>query len=334
MMKRSAMGRALTSSMCGIVLWLFSTCVIAQESKPGTIKGSVIDESTSRPIQFVNIILCNKADSAMVAGKASDKGGGFDFSDVSTGEYFIKFSLIGYKEKTSPVFKIDPQHKKLNLGTVALVATAVDLDEVLVTAQKSLFNNSIDRKVYNIDQDIMSKAGSASELLQNIPSVQVDIDGNVSLRGSSNVLIMINGKTSPLMDKNSAEVLQQMPATSIEKIEVITNPSAKYKPEGTSGILNIVLKKNTTLGINGNLTANAGNQNRYNGNARLNYNPGGFNVYASYSLRKDNRNRINTDTRAQTDAASVLTYYGDNLNSYASPLSHMVSVGMDYRSGR
>src|SRR5207249_120261 len=160
--------------------------------------------------------------------------------------------------------------------------------------EKSMYNNSIDRKVYNVDQDLMSKAGSASELLQNVPSVQVDVDGNVTLRGSG-ALIMINGKTSPIMDKNSATVLQQMPASSIEKIEVITNPSAKYKPDGSSGIINIVLKKNTSLGLNGTVSANAGNQDRYNGNIRLNYNPGSLNIYGSYGARKDNRNRINTD---------------------------------------
>ena len=116
-----------------------------------------------------------------------------------------------------------------------------------VTSQRTTFINSIDRKVYNVQQDILSKTGSASDLLQNIPSVQVDIDGTVSLRGSENVLILLNGKTSPLMGKNRAEVLQQMPANSIERIEVITNPSAKYKPDGTSGIINIVLKKDVVL---------------------------------------------------------------------------------------
>ncbi len=312
------------------LLLLFSTHLLAQETKIGTVKGSVIDESTRRPVEFVNVTLHQKSDSSIVAGKVTDKSGKFDFPDVSSGEYFMKFSMLGYKDKGTPFFTIDSSHKHLNLGEVALVATEVDLDEVLVTADKSLFSNSIDRKVYNVDQDLMSKAGSASELLQNVPSVQVDLDGNVSLRGSSNVLIMINGKSSPLMDKNSAEALQQMPASSIEKIEVITNPSAKYKPDGTSGIINIVVKKNTAPGINGNFTANAGNQGRYNGNVRLNYNPGKYNVFATYSLRKDNRNRTNSDIRAQTDSAVALTYYNGDLASYASPLSNSVGLGLDY----
>src|SRR5207247_1468374 len=162
-----------------------------------------------------------------------------------------------------------------------------NLNEVEITADKPIFNYSGGKKVYNVEQDLMSQSLSATEVLQNIPSVKVEIDGKVSLRGSSNVLIMVNGKTSPLMDKNSAGLLEQMPASEIEKIEVITNPSAKYKADGKSGIINIVLKKNTAPGINGNLITHVGNNGRYNGNVRLNYNPGTLNIYGGMNLRKD-----------------------------------------------
>ncbi len=310
---------------------VFVTTLGAQENNLGTIRGSVIDDSTKSPVEFVNVVLRIKDDSTIVTGKVTNQTGKFDFTNVPAGQYFITFSMVGYKEKKTPVFLIDPQHQHLNLGKVRLVATAVSLGEVQVTAEKALYNATIDRKVYNVDQDLMSKAGSASELLQNVPSVQVDIDGNVSLRGSSNVLIMLNGRNSPLMKKNSATVLQQMPANSIERIEVITNPSAKYKSEGTSGIINIVLKKNIKLGIKGNIAADAGNQDRDNGNARLNYHPGALNLYGSYGIRKDSRNRINTDNRLQTAAASTFTFYNETLNSYARPLSHIVSLGVDYQ---
>jgi outer membrane receptor protein involved in Fe transport len=305
---------------------VFAATLAAQENNLGTIRGSVIDDSTEHPIEFVNVVLRLKGDTTIFTGKVTDKLGKFDFADVPSGEYFITFGMIGYKEKRTPVFLIDSQHKHLNVGEVRLVSSEISLDEVLVSAEKSLYNASIDRKVYNVDQDLMSKAGSASELLQNVPSVQVDIDGNVSLRGSTNVLIMLNGKTSPLMNKNSATVLEQMPANSIEKIELITNPSAKYKPDGTSGIINLILKKNKTLGINGSIAANTGNQDRYNGNVRLNYNPGSLNIFGGYAIRKDRRNRINTDNRLQTDST-----YNETLNSYARPLSHTVSLGIDYK---
>lgn len=281
-------------------------------------------------MEFVNVVLRSKEDSTIVAGTETDSRGQFLFINVATGEYFIRLSFIGYKERVTAIHRIDGQSKLWNLGIIPLTEGSVSLDEVLITAQKALFTNSIDRKVYNVGQDIMSKSGSTSELLQSIPSVEVDIDGNVSLRGSSSVLILINGKSSPLMARSSATVLQQMPASSIERIELITNPSAKYKPDGTSGIINIVLKKNAGLGTNGSITANIGNNSRYNGNIRLNYNPGDMNVFGSYSLRGDNRNRINTDTRMQNEDVSGFTYYRDDLLSYASPLSHMVVLGVDF----
>ncbi|TLY32680.1 MAG: hypothetical protein E6K56_02600 [Ignavibacteria bacterium] len=310
--------------------FLQSDALLAQAHSGGTIKGTVEDDAANRPLPFVNVVLRKMANSLIVTGKVTDEQGNFELQELPAGEYFVSFGLIGYKDKSTPFFKIDSLHRHLNLGTVGLEPAAVNLDEILVTAEKSMFNNSIDRKVYNVEQDLMSKAGSASELLQHVPSVQVDIDGNVSLRGSSNVLIMVNGKSSALMDKSSAEVLQQLPASSIEKIEVITNPSAKFKPDGTAGIINIVMKKNTSQGVNGNLTGNAGNAGRYNGNIRLNYNPGKYNLSASYSLRKDNRNRTNSDNRTQIGSASSASYYGGNLLSYASPLSNIAALGLDY----
>lgn len=296
----------------------------------GTIKGSVQDDSTALPLEFANVVLYRIPDSTIAAGIVTDEKGTFNLTEVATGKYFVKFTMLGYKERTTHQFTIDSLRAHLNLGTIVLVASSMKLNEVVITGEKSIFNNSIDRKVYNVQQDLMSKVGSVSELLQKVPSVQVDIDGNVSLRGSSNVLIMLNGKTSALMDKSSAEALQQMPASSIERIEVITNPSAKYSPDGTSGIINIVMKKNTNLGLNGDLTANVGNAGRYNGNVKLNYNPGPYNLHLSYALRKDNRNRTNSDKRIQADSLSTLSYYNGDLYSYASPLSHIAELGMDY----
>lgn len=310
-----------------IILGLPAATPFAQETTVGNVTGVAVVATTNRPLENVNVVLQRKADTSVVRGTVTDRAGRFTIKDVPAGEYFCRFSLIGYTTRLSASFVVDAQRRNPNLGRIPLVETAVSLDEVLVTRDRALFNNSIDRKVYNVGQDILSSSGSASELLQNIPSIEVDIEGNVSLRGSSDVLILINGKNSPLMGKNRATVLQQLPASSIEKIEVITNPSARYKPDGTSGIINLVLKKNTALGVNGSLTGNAGNQSRYNGNLRLNYNPGEFNLFGSYGVRKDNRNRINTDSRLQTDASSILTLYREDLRSLASPLSHMVMLG-------
>ena len=320
-------------TLTGIAL-LSIADVFSQSNSAGTIKGSVTDEANRRPLEFVNVVLRSGADSAIVAGTETLANGQFAFTNVPSGEYFVRFSMIGYNEHVTPVHKIDAANRSWSLGVIRMAEGSVSLDEVVITAQKALFTNSIDRKVYNVGQDIMSKSGSTSELLQSIPSVEVDIEGNVSLRGSSSVLILVNGKSSPLLANSSATVLQQMPASSIERIELITNPSAKYKPDGTSGIINIVLKENVGLGTNGSISGNIGNMDRYNGNIRLNYNPGDLNFFGAYSFRKDNRNRVNTDTRLQNDPVAGLNYYRDNFLSFASPISHMFALGIDYAFDR
>ena len=172
---------------------------------------------------------------------------------------------------------------------------------------------------------------SASDVLKNIPAVEVDIDGNVSLRGSTEVMILINGRPSPLMGKTRAEVLQQFPANAIERIEIITNPSAKYKPDGTSGIINIVLKKNIKAGWNGSAIINAGNRSRCNGSLSLNYKPGKLNVFGSYGIRQDSRLRKNYINREYFDSTgNTESYYTEDNQSPARPLSHLVTFGADY----
>ncbi len=307
-----------------LFLAFFPPLLLAQ-----SVKGIINDASTHQPVQFVSVRLQRIADSSLVAGVVSDKKGAFLFENLKPGEYFIQLNLIGYEPKRIDSIAIALGKPSISLGNIRLVEKPVSLDDVLVTSQRALINSEIDRKVYNVNQDIMAKTGSASDLLQNVPSVEVDIDGNVSLRGSSNVIILINGQTSPLMGKSRAEVLQQMPANTIDKIEVITNPSAKYRPDGTSGIINIVLKKNTVLGVNGSLGANVGIDDRYNGNARLNYNSGGMNVFGNFSLRQDSRHRTNDDIQTQIDSVGAPSYYRQNLTSVSRPVATIGGLGFD-----
>jgi outer membrane receptor protein involved in Fe transport len=312
-----------------LILISFSINLYAQ-NKNGSVYGITIDEGTNNPIPFVNVLLLKTTDSSVVYAASTNKSGKFDFINVADGEYLIKFSCIGFLELIKPGIRIGNMGRKLNAGKTELVSSITDLDEVVVTSKKETFNNSVDRKVYNVEQDIMSKSGTAGDLLQNIPSVSVDIDGNVSLRGSQNVMIMINGKTSPLMDKSSATVLDEMPANSIERIEVITNPSASFKPDGTSGIINIVLKKNTGTGLNSNITFNLGNKSRYNTNWNFNYNPGKFNIYGNYGFRQDDRSRFNNDSRNQTDSTGAKSYYNEVNNQHGRPIVHIANLGGEY----
>ncbi len=309
---------------------LYCISISAQPINSGSITGFVKDSSTTKPLVYVNVLLQNNTESLKSAGAITDHNGKFEFSNVKFGQYLIKISYIGYRNKITQPFSVNAENKRIDFGTIFLRDTTVTLEEVLITSKKALFNNQIDKKVYNVDQDIMSKSGSASDLLQNVPSVQVDIDGNVSLRGSSNVLVMINGKTSPLMGSNQATVLQSIPANTIEKIEVITNPSAKYRPDGTSGIINIVLKKNKSTGFNGSVNGNLGLAGRHNAGFHLNYNTGDLNIFGGYNLRKDNRKRVDTDNRQQIDSSFNVINYNQNNNGLYYPLSHFVTLGADY----
>lgn len=302
-----------------------------QNRNSGTITGTIIDKQSKKPVEFATIVIQKKSDETVIDGSVTDTKGKFSVGKIADGEYVISYSFIGYAKKTSQPFIIDAQHRSVNLGELFLESSFQELNNVEVTAEKSTFTSSIDRKTFNIGKDIMTTSGTASELMQHIPSLQVDIEGNISLRGSENVLILINGRPSSLMGANRAAVLQQMPANTIEKIEVITNPSAKYKPDGTSGIINIVLKKNKDLGFNGSVITNLGNDWRSNASLTTNYNSGRFNIFASYSIRQDERLRLTNDFRQRKDNLSnILSTTQQNVSDMSHPLSHIVRTGIDF----
>jgi outer membrane receptor protein involved in Fe transport len=296
------------------------------------LSGSVLDKANRQPIEFASISLLQLKDSNVVQGTTTDKKGKFTL-DVKPGNYTLQCTFIGYNKIKTTSFVIAMGTAKYNVGELQLEQGGGKLNEVKVTAtSRATLNTSIDRKTYNVENDIMSKSGSASDILKNVPSVEVDIDGNVSLRGSGDVMILINGKPSPLMGRTRSEVLQQLPANSIERIEVITNPSARYRPDGVSGIINIVLKKNIRNGFNGTVTANAGNSERYNGNVNLNYKPKNLNLFGSYSIRQDARKRYNNIDRTNFDTTSHLpaSYYSQVINSFSHPVANIVNGGVDY----
>ena len=314
------------------IIWLGITRLSGQQQGQVSVSGTIFEKASNKPLEFANVIIRSNTDSSRFMGTATGSKGEFSFDKLAYGEYKIIYSFIGFEKVETPVFTLNSKQSKLNLGKLYISESTASLAEVSVIGQRSTFVNSIDRKTFNVGQDVMSKTGSVSELLQNVPSVQVDIDGNVSLRGSGNVMFLINGKPSALMGANRAAVLQQMPASSIEKIEIITNPSAKYKPDGTSGIINLVLKKDKNLGLNGLISANAGNDNRYNGNFSLNYNPGKVNVFGSYSIRQDDRLRFTDDYRKHFISGTDTVIYTHVISrDHSRPLSHIFRTGTDYK---
>jgi outer membrane receptor protein involved in Fe transport len=303
--------------------------VHAQSS--GSVVGSVATDSIARPLEFVNVLVLRQLDSALVTGTTTDSDGRFEIAGLPPGRYFLDCNLVGYRATRAPRFAIDSTGPPVRVGVIPFVETAVGLDEVTVTSAPTTLTVGIDRKIYNVNQDVTSTTGSASDLLQNIPSVQVDIDGAVSLRGSGNVEILLNGKPSLLMGRNQAEALRQMPAATIEKIEVITNPSARFRPDGSSGIINIVMKRNADPGSSGSAGANIGTDDRYNGNLNLSYRPGVVGFTAAYGLRQDSRTGSGTDTRVETPPSGARGLYDDRSHSSARPFSHTASAGMEFR---
>jgi outer membrane receptor protein involved in Fe transport len=224
-----------------------------------------------------------------------------------------------------------PEAKSPQVVSNADETPVIKLEDINVSSKQEAFSNSIDRKTYNVGKDLESVAGSVSDLMQNIPSVQVDVDGNVRLRDSEDVLILIDGKTSTLMGKNRAAALEQMPADSIDRIEVITNPSAKYKPDGTAGIINIVRKRKHAPGYSGSLRATVGNGQRYNTGVSGNYEKGNANFSGSYSVKQDNRVRTSEETRSHVDPdTQQLVTTRQQVVERQRPLSHIGQLGVDY----
>jgi hypothetical protein len=227
----------------------------------------------------------------LVTGAMTDEKGRFKVEGISLGPNTVEFAYIGYKTLTQEV-RFGREGTSQSLGDVQMQSSGEQLDEVVVEAERQFMTNEIDRKVYDPSKLILSKTGSATDILENIPTVELDLDGNITLRGSSAVRIMIDGRPSRFTGEDLTALLQSLPGNSIEKIEVMTNPSAKYDPDGTAGMINIVLKKSALQGLNGSVNASYSGADRLRAGANLNYKSGDFNLFlnAGHSSGKYPRN--------------------------------------------
>lgn len=255
-----------------------SASVIAQQPQTPQIKGIVVDAVSKQPIASATLSLFQdgKAEVAREFGTANN--GTFQVGGLSVGQYDMLIQFLGYE--TTVINGLNIQNTLINLDTIRLNPSSTQIGEVMITGQKALIENKIDRLVYNAEQDVTSFGGNATDLLRKVPMVSVDVDGNVSLRGDSQVKILINGKPSGAMSNNVGEALKMIPADQISSIEVITSPSAKYDGEGASGIINIITKKKLTTGVNGSLTAGIGTR-QNSSNLNLNSRTGRLGVVAN-----------------------------------------------------
>jgi len=253
----------------------------------GVIKGKVVDD-LKEPLEFVNVALYQQGSATPFKGTISDETGHYQIDDVKDGTYLVKLSFMGYEEQQRTITLNAENGHTANLRTITLKEDRAVLQEVSVATQKAAMKLDIDKKVFDVSQNITTAGLSASEALENIPSVEVDQEGNISLRGSESVTVWINGKAQGMTSDNRGDILQQLPAESIERIEVITNPSSKYSPEGSAGIINIILKRDRKAGYYGGVQLNAGKQDGEDWGGRfganINYSSGVLEAYANVGL--------------------------------------------------
>lgn len=244
---------------------------------PGSVSGKIYDSQSQKPMEYANVTLYRMADSSLVTGTISGADGSYVLKDVPPGKYYIEIGFIGFDKAVIDNVLINQQSKNFRAPQTNLNPTVAEIEGVEVVGKRNYIEYQIDKKVVNVSQDIASSGGSAVDVLQNAPSVNVDIEGNLSLRGSSSFRVLINGKPQ-VLDGN--DLLKQIPATSIENIEIITNPSAKYDPDGNSGIINVVTKKSFGEGFSGIVNASVGTNDKYNSDLTLNYKTDKFKVFA------------------------------------------------------
>ena len=268
--------------------------VLADTAKPFNITGKVVDNDTGEALEYATVSLFNRADSTFVAGIITNALGIFNL-EAGEGRYYLTIQFIGYQTKTLNV-TVKKDTGDVNLGKINLFPDAALLDEVEVIAEKSTMSMTLDKRVFNVGKDLSSTAGNAIEVLENIPSVTVDVEGNVSLRGDDGVQILVDGKVSGLIGLSTQDALRNLQADMIERIEVVTNPSVRYDAEGSAGIINIVLKKDKRKGFNGSVDVRGGFPFEW-GKAQpspfpfqagigtnLNYRLKRFNFFASYNF--------------------------------------------------
>ncbi|GAA4303841.1 TonB-dependent receptor domain-containing protein [Nibribacter koreensis] len=257
----------------------------------GKVSGIVTDSTTNKAVEFATISLVSAATGKPVDGTVTDDRGRFTLNRVAFGTYTVQVSFIGYNTYTRSAFTVSEKDAEIELGNIVLKPVQNKLREVTVVGEKPLVEDKVDRMVYNAEQDITNIGGTASDVLKKVPSLTVDLDGNVQLRGSSNVRVLINNKPSSIMANSVADALRQIPSDMIKTVEVITSPSAKYDAEGSAGIINIITKKNTLYGVSGSVNTSAGNRNA-NGNGNLNIRRGkvGFTANLGTHQQYNNKN--------------------------------------------
>lgn len=290
-----------------------------------TITGKIIEKTSKLPLEYATITFKNSKNPKLIFGGITDNKGDYSI-DVVPGTYDITLEFISFKPT---VISQKELPTATNMGTTALEEDATQLNEVVVRAEKTTVEIKLDKKVYNVGQDMMVKGGTASDVLDNVPSVTVDAEGNVALRGNDNVKILIDGRPSNAI--NIADALKSIPADALDKVEVITNPSARYNAEGGGGIINILLKKGKNLGLNGTATVSGGYPETYGVTGNINYKAEQFNLFATQGYNyRNNPGRAFTNSRYLNDDNSTKDFMNENRENDRLNKSYNSNFGFDW----
>ncbi|MEL6842857.1 MAG: outer membrane beta-barrel protein, partial [Bacteroidota bacterium] len=301
---------------------------LASQNASINVFGKVMDVDSRQSLEYATVTLRSLPDSSVRAGVVTDSKGKFSLS-VVPGNYVLQVEFLAYETRSLPAIKLGQGQTSHNAGEIFLKEAVTTLEQVEIAAKRSQVEFALDKKVFNVGQDINSIGGNASDILDNIPSVTVDVDGNVQLRGSSNVRILVNGRPSGLTGVSSADALAQFPANMIEKVEIITNPSARYEAEGSAGIINIILKKDRRMGWNGVFDANTGWPHNHGASVNLNYRREKVNFFVNYGLRY--RNRPGRSRLTQETYEGDSTFVLDQLSTFnRGGLSNSIRLGTDF----
>ncbi|MEM7369934.1 MAG: outer membrane beta-barrel family protein [Bacteroidota bacterium] len=288
-----------------------------------TVSGKVVENQRQQPIEFATVMLIDPATQKAIAGTTTDDKGRFR-TLVGTSNFSVKVSFLGFEQLI--IEKVEPEQGKVNLGTIALKEEVKTLDEVVIGGEKSVTEFKLDKRVFHVGKDLSSTGASALEVLNNVPSVNVNIEGVISLRGSSGVQVLINGKPSVLASEEG-NALGTITADMIEKVEVITNPSAKYEAEGTSGIINIVLKKEEKKGINGSVTLNVGYPNNHSLGLSLNRRTEKFNLFTQVGVGHRTFPEVSETTNQNLETNTTIDSEG---SSEKNETFYNLILGTDY----
>src|SRR6266576_4541905 len=298
----------------------------------GEVRGKIVAaDSGGAAVPRPAVAVRNKSDGKLVTGVYGADDGTFRVQGLRPGTYYLRVGGIGFTPLNTEEFKIDPASPTADLGTIKLGRVSVNLQAVQVEGERPLLVIEPDRNTYRA-KDIAPAASSASDVLQATPSVEVDADGKVSLRGNENVAIQINGRPTPLKGPQLAAYLKQIPANIVERIEVVPNPSAKYDPEGMAGIINIVLKANTDLGLSGGLNTGFATPSRFNTGTNVGYQSGPVTLFGTYGYNADDRAIVGLNDRLRYDPVGApMSYTNQDIDGRTINAGHNFTGNIDYK---